>query len=41
MEKSGIGFRCRTPAISDPGFLLIRECVKNQIQIECFQDLQR
>lgn len=24
-----------TPAISDPGFLLVRECLKNNIEIEC------
>ncbi len=24
-----------TPAISDPGFLLVRECLKNDIEIEC------
>ena len=24
-----------TPGISDPGFLLIRECIKNNIDIEC------
>ncbi len=24
-----------TPGISDPGFLLIRECVKNEIEVEC------
>ena len=24
-----------TPSISDPGFLLVRECVKNNIEIEC------
>lgn len=24
-----------TPSISDPGFLLIRECLKNNIEVEC------
>ncbi|MGI8892946.1 MAG: 16S rRNA (cytidine(1402)-2'-O)-methyltransferase [Bacteroidia bacterium] len=24
-----------TPGISDPGFLIIRECIKNNIEIEC------
>lgn len=24
-----------TPGISDPGFILIRECIKNNIEIEC------
>ena len=28
-----------TPAISDPGFLLIRECAKNNIEIDCLPGL--
>lgn len=24
-----------TPGISDPGFLVVRECVRNEVQVEC------
>ena len=41
IEKLKLGIRIAlisdagTPGISDPGFLLIRECLKNNIEIEC------
>lgn len=39
MIKSGIQIAlvtdAGTPAISDPGFLLVRECLKNDIEVEC------
>ncbi len=41
LNKIALGMRfalisdAGTPAISDPGFLLVRECVKNNIEIEC------
>jgi len=34
-EKIALVSDAGTPAISDPGFLLARECIKNDIDIEC------
>jgi 16S rRNA (cytidine1402-2'-O)-methyltransferase len=34
-EKIAYASDAGTPAISDPGFLLVRECIKNGIEIEC------
>ena len=34
-EKIALVSDAGTPAISDPGFLLVRECVKNDIEIDC------
>lgn len=34
-EKMAIITDAGTPGISDPGFLLVRECIKNDIQVEC------
>ena len=29
-----------TPGISDPGFLVVRECVRNGIEVQCLRGLQ-
>jgi len=34
-EKMALISDAGTPGISDPGFLLVRECLKNDIPIEC------
>ncbi len=34
-EKMALVSDAGTPAISDPGFLLVRACLQNQLQIEC------
>lgn len=34
-EKVGLITDAGTPGISDPGFLIIRECIKNDIEVEC------
>jgi 16S rRNA (cytidine1402-2'-O)-methyltransferase len=34
-EKMALISDAGTPAISDPGFLLVRECLSNQVKIEC------
>jgi 16S rRNA (cytidine1402-2'-O)-methyltransferase len=35
LESAGLVSDAGTPGISDPGFLLIRECIKNEIEVEC------
>ncbi len=35
LETAGLVSDAGTPGISDPGFLLIRECIKNEIDVEC------
>lgn len=34
-ESIGLITDAGTPGISDPGFLLVRECIKNNIEVEC------
>lgn len=34
-ESIGLVSDAGTPGISDPGFLLLRECIKNNIPVEC------
>ncbi len=34
-EKMALITDAGTPAISDPGFLLVRECLANEIEVEC------
>ena len=34
-ESIGLISDAGTPAISDPGFLLIRECIKEKIEVDC------
>jgi 16S rRNA (cytidine1402-2'-O)-methyltransferase len=34
-EKAALVSDAGTPAISDPGFLIVRECLKNDIPVEC------
>ncbi len=34
-EKAALVTDAGTPAISDPGFMLVRECIESKIEVEC------
>lgn len=34
-ERMALVTDAGTPAISDPGFLLVRECIQNDVEVEC------
>ena len=34
-EKAALVSDAGTPSVSDPGFLLVRECLKNEVEVEC------
>ena len=34
-ERTALVTDAGTPAISDPGFMLVRECIKREVEVEC------